>query len=69
MKQAIERGLTTEGVLPGGLDVQRKAKILYNQRHIDESPETRESRLVCSCAFLGGACPFASSPRKTRKGG
>ena len=51
LKQAIERGLTTEGVLPGGLDVQRKAKILYNQRHIDESPETRESRLVCSCAF------------------
>lgn len=51
MKQAIERGLTTEGVLPGGLEVQRKAKILYNQRHIDESPETRESRLVCSCAF------------------
>jgi L-serine dehydratase len=51
MKQAIERGLTTEGILPGGLDVQRKAKILYNQRHIDESPETRESRLVCSCAF------------------
>ena len=51
MKQAIERGLTTEGVLPGGLDVQRKAKILYNQRHLDDSPETRESRLVCSCAF------------------
>lgn len=51
MKQAIERGLNTEGVLYGGLDVQRKAKILYNQRHIDESPETRESRLVCSCAF------------------
>lgn len=51
MKRAIERGLNTEGVLYGGLDVQRKAKILHNQRHIDESPETRESRLVCSFAF------------------
>ncbi|MBR2875648.1 MAG: L-serine ammonia-lyase [Clostridia bacterium] len=51
MKKAIERGLSTEGVLYGGLDVQRKAKLLYNQRHIDESPETRENRLVCAFAF------------------
>lgn len=51
MKQAIERGLTTEGVLFGGLDVQRKAKLLFNQRHIDESPETRENRLVCAFAY------------------
>ena len=54
MKQAIERGLTTEGVLPGGLEVQRKAKILYNQRHIDESPETKhfvEYTLSCQYVF------------------
>lgn len=51
MKNAIKNGLKTEGVLQGGLDVQRKAKFLYNQRHIDESPETRENRLVCSYAY------------------
>ncbi len=51
MKTAIERGLNTEGVLYGGLDVQRKAKLLFNQRHIDESPETRENRLVCAYAY------------------
>lgn len=51
MKQAIKNGLKTEGVLHGGLGVQRKAKYLYNQRHIDESPETRENRLVCAYAY------------------
>lgn len=51
MTMSIRTGLKTEGILPGGLNVQRKAKHLYNQRHIDESPETRENRLVCSYAF------------------
>ena len=51
MKQAIERGLEDEGTLPGGLDVQKKAKYLYNMQHIDESAETRENRVVCSYAF------------------
>ncbi len=51
MKQSIHNGLRVEGELHGGLQVQRKAKYLYNQRHIDESSETRENRLVCSYAF------------------
>ena len=51
MTDSIKRGLSTEGVLPGGLNVRRKARYLYLQRHIDESPETRENRLVCSYAF------------------
>ena len=51
MVAAIKRGLNAEGTLPGGLGVQRKAKFLYSQRHIDESPETRENRMVCSYAF------------------
>lgn len=51
MVAAIKRGLSAEGVLPGGLGLQRKAKFLYSQRHIDESPETRENRMVCSYAF------------------
>lgn len=51
MKSAIHDGLTTDGVLPGCLGTQRRAQKLYNQRHIDESAQTRENRLVCSYAF------------------
>lgn len=51
MQSAIERGLSVDGELFGGLGVKRKAKYLYNQRHMDESAETRQNRLVCSYAF------------------
>ena len=51
MKEEIHCGLTTNGILPGGLNVQRVAQLLYNRRHIDESPETRENRIVCAYAF------------------
>ena len=51
MKESINCGLTTTGILPGGLKTQRRAQILYNQRHIDESAQTKENRLVCSYAF------------------
>ena len=51
MKNAIHQGLTTSGILPGGLEVERKAQYLYNQRHIDESPITRENRIVCAYAY------------------
>ena len=54
MKQSIHEGLTTDGVLPGILGTQRRAQKLYNQRHIDESAQTRENRLVCSYAFATG---------------
>ena len=50
-ESSIYDGLETEGILPGGLNVLRKAKFLYNQRHIDESAETKTSRLMCSYAF------------------
>ena len=51
MKATVYAGLNTEGVLHGGLGVQRKAKYLVRQRHMDESPETRENRKVCAYAF------------------
>lgn len=51
MKAAVKKGLRADGILPGGLMVQRKARYLHAQRHIDESPQTRENRLVCSYAF------------------
>ena len=54
MKSAIQRGLSDEGILPGGLSVKKKAKALYHNQHIDESPETREHRMVCSFAFAVG---------------
>ncbi|MBO5898580.1 MAG: L-serine ammonia-lyase, iron-sulfur-dependent, subunit alpha [Clostridia bacterium] len=62
MKRTIHEGLTTTGTLPGILGTQRRAQILYNQKHIDESAQTRENRLVCSYAFAtseqnaGGGC-------------
>ena len=51
MKKSINEGLSADGILPGGLNVVKKAKHLYSQRHIDESSETRENRMVCSYAF------------------
>lgn len=51
MQNSIHQGLSKNGILPGGLSVERKAYFLYNQKHIDESPQTRENRLVCSYAF------------------
>ena len=51
MKNAVIAGLSTHGVLDGGLGVERKAQFLYNQSHIDESDITKENRLVCAYAF------------------
>lgn len=51
MCSAIMEGLTRKGTLPGGLNVERKAQHLFNQKHIDESPQTRENRIVCAYAF------------------
>lgn len=51
MKESIRSGLKDEGTLPGGLDVKKKAKKLFHSEHVDESPMTRENRLVCAYAF------------------
>ena len=51
MNAACDEGLARRGVLPGGLGVERKAQYLFQQKHIDESPETRENRIVCAYAF------------------
>lgn len=51
MKESVHRGLSDEGILPGGLNIAKKAKLLFNSQHIDESSETRENRMVCSYAF------------------
>ncbi len=54
MLDAIKRGLTTQGILEGGLGVARKAYTLYSSTHIDESFSTKENRLVCAYAFAVG---------------
>ncbi len=54
MKESIKNGITDEGILPGGLEIVKKAKMLYNSQHVDESRETRENRIVCSYAFAVG---------------
>ena len=51
MKASVEAGVKAQGVLPGGLGVERKARFLYRQKHIDDSAETKENRLVCAYAF------------------
>ena len=51
MNSCIKRGLAAEGELPGGLGIMRKAHMLNSRRHMDESPETRENRLVCAYAY------------------
>ncbi len=51
MQESIAQGLEDEGYLPGGLNVKKKAKELFNNQHINESPEIRENRIVCAYAF------------------
>ena len=54
MKATIKEGLRTTGELEGGLNVQRKARLLFRHNHIDEQAETRENRIVCAYAFACG---------------
>lgn len=51
MQNCVLRGLKTDGVLSGGLNTRRKAKILYDQYVLNEGTETRENRLVCAYAY------------------
>lgn len=51
MQAAIQEGLQAQGILPGGLGTQRKARYLFRQRHIDESEETKTNRLICAYAY------------------
>ena len=51
MLNEIDEGLNKTGILPGGLNVERKAKLLYNSGKSGESESTRENRIVCAYAF------------------
>ncbi len=54
MKASIHTGLKDEGVLPGGLNVRKKARHLHSIQHIDETNETKENRLISAYAFAVG---------------
>ena len=51
MKQAIADGLSKEGTLPGGLNVQRKAKFLHEQDTAGMAPAMIEFQQVASYAY------------------
>lgn len=51
MQQSIMEGLSKTGALQGGLKVERRAQQLFNQRHMDESKSTYQTRVCCSYAF------------------
>lgn len=50
MAKSIERGLTTEGVLPGGLGLARKA-CSYHQKALMGGPELRQTGLLAAYAL------------------
>lgn len=54
MKATLKEGLKAEGELPGGLNVKRKAKYLWQSKHIGETEEVAENRVICAYAFAVG---------------
>ena len=51
MKTTLKEGLNADGELPGGLHVMRKAKYLWQSKHIGETDEIAENRMICAFAF------------------
>ena len=51
MKQSIADGLSATGVLPGGLNVQRKAKFLYEQDPGTHEPGLLEFQKIAAYAY------------------
>lgn len=51
MKQSITEGLSVTGTLPGGLNVERKAKYLLELEHPGELDAVRECRIVSAYAY------------------
>ncbi len=51
MKAAIDDGLAADGILPGGLNVRRKAKYLYEQVPEDDVPALKEFQMIAAYAY------------------
>ena len=51
MQTSVEKGLRTEGILPGGLGLTRKAKLLYEKRCYNESADVAMNRVIAAYAY------------------
>ena len=51
MQMAVERGLKADGILPGGLNISKKAKQLYTKRCYNESSDITMNRTIASYAY------------------
>ena len=51
MKRSISEGLSKTGVLPGGLNVQRKAKYLFDKTPQDDIPALKEFQRIAAYAY------------------
>ncbi len=51
MQDTVRRGLAATGVLPGGLELSRKAKLLYEKRCYNESPDVTMNRIIAAYAY------------------
>ena len=51
MQDSVERGLSAEGILPGGLKLTRKAKYLYEKRCHNESLDVAMNRVIAAYAY------------------
>ena len=51
MRWAIADGLHASGILPGGLNLERKAKYLYEQATKNQIVQMKETRTICAYAF------------------
>ena len=51
MKRSIDEGLSKTGVLPGGLNVQRKARFLYEQVPQEDIPALKEFQMIAAYAY------------------
>ena len=51
MRDSVERGLKAEGTLPGCLNLERKAKTLYERRCYNESADVTMNRLIAAYAY------------------
>lgn len=54
MSDSIIDGLNADGILPGGLNVARRAKTLAQCNGRKETPQSKEDRIVASYAFAVG---------------
>ncbi len=51
MQDSVRRGLAAEGTLPGGLGVERKAKMLLEKRCYNESADVTMNRIIAAYAY------------------